>query len=73
MEGRHYGLVILVREGLAAWARAALEGMPRQAASTSVAADGEQALDVQVMRRSRAEIVAVIANMVMAIEQEQCA
>jgi hypothetical protein len=71
--GSHFGLVVLLREGIAAWI-ASTSTRPATPTTAGVKErPAPRAAALLVGDAIRADIVAVLANMVMAIPEEKCA
>lgn len=69
-EGGHFGLVILLREGVAAWVAHAKSSPPAALPATS-----EDRLSVMALIAGdvHADMARVLANMVMTTHEEKCA
>jgi len=68
--GGHFGLVILIREGVAAWmANTSLQPMP----VAHMATTDPPAATALIPDGLRADVVRVFANMVMTTPKEKCA
>jgi hypothetical protein len=68
--GRHFGLVILLREGVAAW----MAHASARPATITGGTPKDRSMAAPVVRDDlRADMVVVLANMVMAMPEERCA
>lgn len=67
---RHFGLVILMREGVAAWMAHA---SARPATVANVVGNGPLSVTAFIAENVHADMVAVLANMVMTNHEEKCA